>query len=35
MDLGSAFAASVMRQPRQEAFVEGNIGTKVTVKEGS
>ena len=24
MDLGSAFAASVMRQPRQEAFVEGN-----------
>ena len=23
MDLGSAFAASVMRQPRQEAFVEG------------
>src|SRR5262249_43497454 len=24
MDLGSAFAAAVMRQPRQEAFVEGN-----------
>jgi 2-furoate---CoA ligase len=24
MDLGSAFAASVMHQPRQEAFVEGN-----------
>jgi 2-furoate---CoA ligase len=24
MDLGSAFAASVMRQPRQEALVEGN-----------
>jgi hypothetical protein len=25
MDLGSAFAAAVMRQPRQEAFVEGNM----------
>src|SRR5262249_20217974 len=24
MDLGSAFAAAVMRQPRQEALVEGN-----------
>jgi 2-furoate---CoA ligase len=27
MDLGSAFAASVVRQPRQEAFVEGNRRT--------
>jgi acyl-CoA synthetase (AMP-forming)/AMP-acid ligase II len=27
MDLGSAFAAAVMRQPRQEAFVEGNRRT--------
>src|SRR5215510_9227621 len=31
MDLGSAFAASVMRQPRQEAFVEG--GRRTTYAE--
>jgi acyl-CoA synthetase (AMP-forming)/AMP-acid ligase II len=31
MDLGSAFAVSVMRQPGQEAFVEG--GRRMTYAE--